>query len=211
MSLAFENLSKEKKQKIIAACLEEFTSQGYKNASTNNIVKKAEISKGAIFHYFGSKKNLYIYMVDLATNYFLERFKSCYIDPCSDIFERIMQIGVIKMKLYCEEPLMTKLVMEAFVDIPEEMEEEIRDRYNKLYSENMPIILQDMDYSLFRDDIDKQKATEFIMLCFDALYSKYTKAIKGKTLTMSNKDLDNMVKEYCEYMDMIKFGMYKKP
>jgi len=210
LNTAFQNINEEKRKKIIAACLEEFASKGYEKASTNSMVKKAEISKGLLFHYFGSKKNIYLYLLDLAMDSFLSKFYSYYTKPNSDIFERVMQRGIIKMKISNEEPLMSKLVMEAFIDTPQDMEEEIAVRYKKLYSENMPIVSQDVDYSLFREDIDTSKAMEFMMLCFDALYNKYTNKFKGKALALSNEEIDDMVKEYYEYMDMMKFGMYKK-
>lgn len=207
---AFDNISEEKRQKIIDVCIEEFAEKGYEKASTNGMVNKAEISKGSLFHYFGNKKNLYLYLLDIAMDYFMSRFYSYDTKSSSDIFERIMQRGIIKMKISSEEPLMSKLVMEAFIDTPQDMEEEIAVRYKKLYSENIPTVLQDVDYSLFRDDIDTHKAMEFMMLCFDALYNKYTKMFKGKALALSNEDIDNMVKEYYEFMDMMKFGIYKK-
>lgn len=210
MNSAFQNISDEKKQKIIVACLEEFATKGYENASTNSMVKAAEISKGLLFHYFGSKKNLYIFLLDLSIDCFITKFYSYADKPSSDIFERIMQRGIVKMKISIEEPLMTKLTMEAFIDTPKGMEEEIAVRYKKIYSENIPVLLQDVDYSLFREDIEANKAMEFIMLCFDALYSKYTKKFKGKALALTSEEFDEMEKEYYEFFDMIKFGVYRK-
>jgi TetR/AcrR family transcriptional regulator len=210
LNSTFENISEEKRQKIIAVCLEEFATKGYESASTNSMVKKAEISKGLLFHYFGSKKNLYLYLLDIAIDCFIGKFYSYYTKPNSDVFERIIQRGIIKIKISSEEPLMSKLVMEAFIDTPQGMKEEMDSRFKKLYSENMPTVAEDVDYSLFRDDIDTQKAMEFMMLCFDALYNKYTNKFKGKALALSNEEIDNMVKEYYEFLDMMKFGMYKK-
>lgn len=62
----------EKRVKILDAAMEEFTEKGYQAASTNKICAKAEVSKGLIFHYFGSKEKLYIaavsYAIDFAAN-----------------------------------------------------------------------------------------------------------------------------------------------
>ncbi|MPR74581.1 TetR/AcrR family transcriptional regulator, partial [Listeria monocytogenes] len=61
----------EKRLKILEAAMEEFTEKGYQAASTNKICAKAGVSKGLIFHYFGSKEKLYVaavsYAVDFAT------------------------------------------------------------------------------------------------------------------------------------------------
>ena len=54
----------EKRERIINAAINEFTKKGYRNASTNEIVKEAGISKGLIFHYFKNKKQLYLFLYD---------------------------------------------------------------------------------------------------------------------------------------------------
>ncbi|KZL90506.1 TetR/AcrR family transcriptional regulator [Clostridium magnum] len=68
----FESLPQEKKKRILDACIEEFALNGYDKASTNSIVKKAGISKGLLFHYFGSKKTLFLYVFDYCANYLIE-------------------------------------------------------------------------------------------------------------------------------------------
>gem|GEM_PF-5223972 len=60
MYQAFMNLAEDKRQAIINAALKEFSINHYATASTNKIVSNANISKGILFHYFGSKK-IYIY------------------------------------------------------------------------------------------------------------------------------------------------------
>ena len=210
MNQAFEKISEEKRQKIITACLQEFADKGYNNASTNNIVKNAEISKGLLFHYFGSKKNLYLHLLDIAIDIFIQRFYQYDENPSGDIFERLIARSAIKLKLTHEEPLMSKLVMEAFIDTPADMLPEIAARYQKIYKENMPIITQNIDFSLFREDIEPKKAIEFMMLFFDASYNKYVNQFKGKSLSVSDEAIDEMVKENYEFLEMMKFGMYKK-
>ena len=51
----FDNLEKEKKERILESAMAEFNIHGYTGASTNNIVKNAEISKGSLFNYFENK------------------------------------------------------------------------------------------------------------------------------------------------------------
>lgn len=62
-SPTFQNLSEEKKNRIVHAALEEFSSRSFSDASITNIVKKAEISRGSFYQYFGNKENLYNYLV----------------------------------------------------------------------------------------------------------------------------------------------------
>lgn len=63
-SSTFLNLSEDKKERIIHASLDEFSTRTFNDASITNIVKKAKISRGSFYQYFGNKENLYNYLVN---------------------------------------------------------------------------------------------------------------------------------------------------
>jgi AcrR family transcriptional regulator len=64
MSERFSKPDQAKQERILQAALLEFAQKEFANASTNNIVKSAQISKGLLFRYFGSKKELYLYLYE---------------------------------------------------------------------------------------------------------------------------------------------------
>ena len=62
MSLeTFERLPADRKELIISTGIEEFSRKAYKDSSTDEITRKCGISKGILFHYFGSKREYYLY------------------------------------------------------------------------------------------------------------------------------------------------------
>jgi TetR/AcrR family transcriptional regulator len=63
----FFNLSEEKRALIINLAIDEFANHDYKNASLTNIVTKAGVAKGSMYQYFENKKELYFYLLQLAT------------------------------------------------------------------------------------------------------------------------------------------------
>ena len=63
---AFLRLPPEKRKRIVDAAIAEFAEHGYKGASMNALVKRAGISKGAIFKYFRSKKGLFAFVYNTA-------------------------------------------------------------------------------------------------------------------------------------------------
>ncbi|MGM0602873.1 MAG: TetR/AcrR family transcriptional regulator [Bacillota bacterium] len=73
----FFNLPAEKKQRIVAAAVDEFASFPYLKTSINRIIEKADIAKGSFYQYFVNKKDLYKYILDLAgetkLNFFRKR------------------------------------------------------------------------------------------------------------------------------------------
>ena len=69
MNEKFFDLKKEKQDRMINAALKIFGMRGYSFASTDDIVKEAGISKGLLFHYFGSKLGLYSFIYDYSVRF----------------------------------------------------------------------------------------------------------------------------------------------
>lgn len=67
---AFRRLDREKQDKVIQACLDEFADEGFATASTNRIAERAGIAKGSIFKYFGTKEKMFFTVI----NYILENY-----------------------------------------------------------------------------------------------------------------------------------------
>ena len=64
MNDKFFELSKEKQDRMINGAVRVFAENGYKHASTDDMVKVAGVSKGLWFHYFGNKLGLYEFMCE---------------------------------------------------------------------------------------------------------------------------------------------------
>lgn len=62
----FENLPEIKRDKIVTAGIRAFSGKLYQNVSMDSIAKECQISKGILFHYFGSKKGYYLYCLEKA-------------------------------------------------------------------------------------------------------------------------------------------------
>ena len=52
------------KKKILDAAFNVFVSNGYKDTTMSHIVRESGLSKGAIYHYYSSKKDLFISLID---------------------------------------------------------------------------------------------------------------------------------------------------
>ncbi|MAQ43160.1 MAG: hypothetical protein CMG25_01555 [Candidatus Marinimicrobia bacterium] len=60
-----ENIAKEeKKSKILDAAYSVFVGKGYSDTTMDDIVKESKMSKGAIYHYYSSKKDLFLSLID---------------------------------------------------------------------------------------------------------------------------------------------------
>jgi TetR/AcrR family transcriptional regulator len=206
----FESLQEEKKERILEAAIEEFAINGYDKASTNNIVKKAGISKGLLFHYFQSKKKLFLYIFDYCINNLIDKYYRIKELEPEDIFERFMRISIRKMKIIQEEPLMNKLVFSAISNMPESLKSELKERYNNYSSKYLPEIFEKVDTSKFRKEIDSQKAIELIMMCMDGLSNKYLQKYKDIPMEEVLNNVDEVMGDFNKYMDILKFGIYNR-
>ncbi|MCR4436730.1 MAG: TetR/AcrR family transcriptional regulator [Clostridiales bacterium] len=216
MNDRFDNLKEEKRKKIIDVCVEEFAQNGFEKASTNTIVKKAGISKGILFHYFGSKKNLYLYVVDYAIDHFIKEYDASTVNLSSDIFQRFTEISLIKLKMAYGSPVLYKLLLNAFVDMPAEVRDDLQERYDRICRTYVPLILEDIDISGFRKDIDAHRAVEFIYLSLEALSRKYMLELKrgvDETPEYAKKIVEGFSKcteDLHKCMDMLKYGIYER-
>ena len=203
----FENLIEDKKQRILEACILEFADKGYEKASTNAIIKEAEISKGILFHYFGNKKSLFLYVVEYCIQLLVADYRKYPLQKSGDIFERILELGMIKLKITHSNPNISKLIVHAFMNTPEGIRSEIQDRYKQLSNEFMPTIFKDIDSSKFRNGVNPKKALEIIMLFLEALQEKYNREYRGREQELLD-DVDKIMEEYKEYIEVLKYGIY---
>ncbi|EHQ91293.1 TetR/AcrR family transcriptional regulator [Desulfosporosinus youngiae] len=204
---SFENLKDDKKKIILNACIHEFADKGFEQASTNRIIKEAGISKGILFHYFKNKKRLFFYVIDYCVQTMMDEFKKYPLKETKDIFQRVSEVGVIKLEIAREHPYMVKLFMKAIASTPQEMRSEIEMKYLQVSREFMPMLFENIDYSRFRSKVEPAKAIQVIMLFLGALGEKYLKDYRGKEREML-EDYDKILAEYMEYMEILKYGMY---
>lgn len=60
----FQNLTDEKKERIIAGAMKEFSEYSFTEVSISNIVENAGISRGSFYQYFEDKRELYYFLIE---------------------------------------------------------------------------------------------------------------------------------------------------
>ena len=105
MNEKFFDLKKEKQDRMINAALKVFALNGYKHASTDDIVAEAGISKGLLFHYFGSKLGLYTFLYDYSVR-FMKLELTRGVDNSKDYFEIRKKMEFSKMQVLKNYPYM---------------------------------------------------------------------------------------------------------
>lgn len=116
----FFNLPDNKRESILEIAIEEFANHDYKNASISNIVSKAGIAKGSFYQYFEDKKDLYLYLIQLAgeeKKRFLEN--STPPDPQMHLFDFLRWVVREGARFEFSNPLLAQVASRAlFSDKP---------------------------------------------------------------------------------------------
>ncbi|MBR1441876.1 MAG: TetR/AcrR family transcriptional regulator, partial [Lachnospiraceae bacterium] len=106
MNDRFFDLKKEKQYRMISAALKIFAENGYRNSSTDDIVKEAHISKGLLFHYFDSKLGLYSFLYSYSVRYLAMEIDSAVGKEERDFFKLYRGIEQAKFMVLRNYPYM---------------------------------------------------------------------------------------------------------
>lgn len=147
MNDKFFDLKKEKQDRMINASLKVFAENGYKRASTDDIVKEAGISKGLLFHYFETKLGLYEFLFDYCTRYMKLETSSLQLSKEKDYFVIYQQLLYAHLQLMKNYPFihlfLTKSVSEKSTEISVDLMNKIHDydEYNTSFFDRIKVTL----------------------------------------------------------------------
>ncbi len=116
----FFNLPEEKRRQILDLAIEEFAANDYKNASISNIVARAGIAKGSLYQYFEDKRDLYLYLIELAGEE-KKRFLAQHPppDPGMNLFDFLRWLMREGTRFELSNPLLARVAYRAlFSDRP---------------------------------------------------------------------------------------------
>ncbi|NFF95749.1 TetR/AcrR family transcriptional regulator [Clostridium sporogenes] len=202
-----KNIPEDKKEAILKAALEEFATRGYEKASTNKIVEKAGVAKGLLFHYFGNKKGLFIYVYNYYFKFLKEELYMKVDTEERDILERVKKWTMIKMNLIEKYPSIFMLFIKSILNMPKDIKSTLEKIQSKETKEAYENFLSNIDYSKFKENIDIQKCLKILMWTLEKYGEEYIVLNINKPLLQINKD--NIRKEIEEYVDILKAGFYR--
>jgi TetR/AcrR family transcriptional regulator len=203
----FFNLEKEKQDRILNAAIKEFAQKGYDNASTNEIVKEAEISKGLLFHYFQNKKQLFLFLYDHCVDLMVNEVLGKIDFSETDFFARVRQTALVKMELLKKHPNVMRFVEGAYMDDSREVKLEIESKQKEFIQINSKKIFEDIDYSRFKEGIDIQKVLKVVMWSFEKMAEEVLQ--RAKMTPTHEVDYEGVFLEADGYFELFTKCFYK--
>lgn len=136
----------------------------YEKASINDIAVAAHISKASVFQYFGSKKQLYIYLLEYCKKIIEGLFDKEALDSETDLFDRILASSRMKMEGLQNQPFILQFITSAW----EENSPEVTDTLAILTEETgrfrNDLVLREEDALKFKDPEDAQPVFQMLLL-----------------------------------------------
>ena len=207
MSEFFKNLNNQKKERIINAALAEFAQKDYNDASTNNIVTTAQIGKGMLFHYFGNKKNLYLFLYKYVWEVMDNEICSQIDTSKGDLPSILKQIGRRKLEVLKRHPDMADFISqtkrEKSPQVREDLERMEKERSCQL-RENF--LFGKLDMNLLKPEFRNENTIKLIRWALDGCTKELQDNYKGQDI--QDSAIDELMKDYERYVEIIRQAFY---
>ena len=160
MNEKFFDLKKEKQDRMINAALKIFAKNGYRHASTDDMVAEAGISKGLLFHYFENKLGLYTFLYNYSVRFMVLELSGCGAGE-NDFFELIKRREAAKMQALKKYPYMQLVIDSVRYEEVAEALCATEEKKNVL-PEALESLMKGADTSRFKPEVKLQKLNRLI-------------------------------------------------
>lgn len=192
----FYNLDEAKRKQIFDACVDEFAAHTFSEASINQIIKSASISRGSFYQYFADKEDCYMFLLSEMVKEKMEMFKDIVAvndnDTVFDEYETMFDKAILWIE---RKP--------QYYQIGAKMDMDNSEFIRKLLKGNLAsldyfatLIRRDQQRGIIRKDIVPEILTEM-------LFSINQKALMN---FFYNRDFEGMKKHLHHILEIIRKG-----
>ncbi len=131
----------DKQQRILTVAMHQFAQNGYRNTKTDLIAQEADVSKGLIFNYFGSKANLYLETVRTTYAKIIAVADLSVWQDAADLKQMVQRALRYKIGLQLQYPDEFALSMQAYAEVgnlPENLRPKIQAIWADLTATEVP-------------------------------------------------------------------------
>lgn len=203
----FLSLGQEKQERILSAALKEFALKGYDDASTIEIAKEAGISKGLLFHYFNTKKDLFLFLWDYSVEIIKTEYYGLINTNEKDILTRLRQIYLLKLEVYHKHPWLFDFAKVAVYTESAQVKEEMENRKKDSISIGYEKLFENIDESKFKEGVDVRRAKNIIFWAIGGFGNEILEQVKK--LELDQLDYDGILSEFDAYLEVLKECFYK--
>ena len=203
MNPKFFNLPPERQDLIRSSAMLEFGEASFKKTSADAIAKRANISKGLLFHYFKDKRELYLYLFQYALEVCVTKYMLKTYDFGETDFFLALEMGQeIKMDMVRRYPGLFRFVMRAYYERDSVLSPHLRKELNSLLEDTSRDFLARMDLYKFKDGVDPYEVIRLLTLAAEGMMAR--------TNAYTAEEIETLFLEYKKYADMLRAHLYKE-
>jgi len=197
----FLALPQERQDKIATAAMSIFGTSGYKKAYVSEIAAAAGISKALVFHYFGTKKTLYLYLLDYTSRIMSAKAQKERELSSTDVFDRLVDAAKQKIFVMSRYPEIRGFLTSIYNEDDPEVMSEVKELLASDEDMLTKIVIEYTDEKKLKDGIDPM-LVECVLL-------KFTEGTLGNRLDKT-RSLVEIMFEYTKCLNMLKHILYKE-
>ena len=188
---------------VIDAALISFARNGYKKTSVSDIASAAGISKAMVFHYFGSKKDMYMYLVKFCGDTLVREMKERFDASVTDFFDRIAMASEIKISVLKKYPGLFAFTESMYYETDSAVEGDVK-KSMSVDGEtfNAWNFWDGVDYSRFREGVDPQLVLKILIY--------FTEGCLNEKPRGSEIDIEVIMKEFRACAALLKNNFYRE-
>ncbi len=173
----------EKQGDILKIAIEEFAKNGYYKAKTDTIAERAKVSKGLVFHYFKTKKNLYHETIQ---EVIVKLEKVIYNEnsPTSSLIELLEYSLKRKLALEKTYPFELQLLLDASTqleELPEKLKLEIETYVEKVAAFDYEEVIKILQKVPQKNGVFEEDVARLILMVFNESEKEVKKALQNET------------------------------
>lgn len=196
----FLSVNKDKQDVIVNAAFEIFSKSDYRHSTVENIARKAGVSKGLLFHYFESKKDLYLYIYDYGIKFIKDEMGKKFDWTETDFFKILIKSQDLKCEIMKRYNNIFEFLIKAYYEDNEEVAGRVMNQNLQLIEKNINAVLQKADLSKFKENTEPERVLYMIIWCADGMMRN----------RMPSTDIDSINDEFKEILNMIREKFYRE-
>lgn len=204
MTEHFQVLKQGKREHILNAGYQIFGRHGYRKAATADIAKAAGISKAMLFYYFTSKKEMYLDLVQEASDLLTDTIQAHSSSVSTDFFERVLELSHIKIEVLKKRPFLIPFLYTAFGETDPEVSDELKVYFAAGDVMRNELMVLNTDTEKFKEGIQAELVMELIMNCALGAFSVQSAADCG------TEWIDQRMDRFQIYLTLLKNNFYKE-
>lgn len=203
MNERFFALDEGKRNAIINAGFSIFSRYDFKHGSMDMIAQSAGVSKALLFHYFETKRGLYLFLWNYALDYVIERLAGeLYADGETDFFALVARGQSLKLAIRAEHPDLMQFLVNGYLENSEDVSPDVAKRLYRIMDETSEGFSKRVDAKRFKDGIDVDRVARMVMWFGDG----FMRAQPPEALD----DLNALNDEFMAYLELMRRHFYKE-